>query len=76
MPILFAYFVFAEDEHIGRCLPFDNSGRIFVESRSSWKKSWATPLTYNDTEKFLHFIDKYVKQAVENQNLNKWIKSK
>ncbi len=62
--ILFPCFVFAEDEHIVWCRPFDNSGRISVESRSSWKKPWATSLTYNDTEKFLPFIDKYVKMAV------------
>jgi hypothetical protein len=31
-------------------------------------------LTYNDTEKFLRFIDNYVKQAVGNHNLSKWMK--
>jgi hypothetical protein len=31
-------------------------------------------LTYNDTEKFLHFIDKYGKQAVGNHNLSKLMK--
>jgi hypothetical protein len=31
-------------------------------------------LTYNDTEKFLCFIDKYVKQAVGNHNLSEWMK--
>jgi hypothetical protein len=71
MQILFASFVFAEDKHIGWCPPFDNSGRIIVESRSSWTKPRATSLTYNDIEKFLRFIDKYVKQAVGNHNLSK-----
>jgi hypothetical protein len=45
-----------------------------VESRSSWTKPRATSLTYNYTEKFLRFIDKYVKQAVGNHNLSKWMK--
>jgi hypothetical protein len=31
-------------------------------------------LTYNDAEKFLRFIDKYVKQAVGNHNMSKWMK--
>ncbi len=71
MPILFACFAFAEDKHIGWCQPFDSSGRIFVELRSSQTKSQATSLICNDTEKFLCFIDKYVKQSVVNHNLSK-----
>ncbi len=43
--LLFACFVFAEDKHIGWCPSFDNSGRNFVELRSSWTKPWATSLT-------------------------------
>jgi hypothetical protein len=31
-------------------------------------------LTYNDADKFLHFIEKYVRQAVGNHNLSKWVK--
>jgi hypothetical protein len=30
-------------------------------------------LTHNDTDKFLRFIDKYVKQAVGNHNLREWV---
>jgi hypothetical protein len=45
-----------------------------VEARSSWTTPQVTSLTYNDTEKFLHFIDKYVKQAVGNHNLSEWMK--
>jgi hypothetical protein len=74
MPILFACFVFAEDEHIRWCPPVDNSRKILVESRPSWTKPRATSLTYTDTEKFLRFIDKIVQQAVGNHNLSKWMK--
>jgi hypothetical protein len=69
--------LFAEDQHHRWCPPFDNNGGIFMESRLSWTNPWATSLTYNDTEKFLCFIDKYVKyvkQAVGNHNLSKWMK--
>jgi hypothetical protein len=33
-----------------------------------------TSLTYNGTEKFLHFIDKYAKKAVGNHNFSEWMK--
>ena len=65
---------FTDDQHNEWCPPFANSGSIFVESRSPYADAQATSLTYKDTEKFLCFIDKYVKQAVGSHNLSKWMK--
>jgi hypothetical protein len=58
------------------CAPGDCTGKVFVRIRELTSDPQDTSdLTYDDTEDFLRFLDKYVSRAVGNHTFARWKKS-
>ncbi len=67
--------IHVDDIEGGWCAPSDNSGKIFVTVRKWTTDQQYTQPTYDDTEDFMRFLDKYVSHAVGNHYFMQWSKS-
>jgi hypothetical protein len=60
-------FSVLDDKKNSWCAPGDCTGKVFVKIRDLNSNPQDTSdLTYDDTDHFLRFLDKYVSQAVGN----------
>jgi len=59
------------------CAPSDCRGKVFVKIREldSDTQDTSDLVTYDDTENFLRFLDKYVSRAVGHHTFARWKKS-
>ena len=65
-----------DDKKKSWCAPGDCTGKVFVKIRELNSDPQDTSdLTYDDTEDFLRFLDKYVSRAVGNHTFARWKKS-
>jgi hypothetical protein len=65
-----------DDKKNSWCAPSDCTGKVFVKIRELKSDHEDTSdLTYDDTEHFLRFLDKYVSRAVGNHTFARWKKS-
>jgi len=64
-----------DDKKNSWCAPSDCTGKVFVKIRELNSDHQDTSeLTYDDTEHFLRFLDKYVSRAVGNHTFARWKK--
>jgi hypothetical protein len=64
-----------DDKKNSWCAPSDCTGKVFVKIRELKSDHEDTSdLTYDDTEHFLRFLDKYVSRAVGNHTFARWKK--
>ena len=65
-----------DDKKTSWCAPGDCTGKVFVKIRDLNSDAQdKSDLTYDDTEHFLRFLDKYVSRAVGNHTFARWKKS-
>ncbi len=67
--------IHADDKTKGWCPPTDKRGRVFVNVRDLAKEPQDIEPSYNETEHFLRFIDKYVSRAIGNYQIAKWTRA-
>ena len=67
--------IHADDKKNGWCPPTDKRGRIFVNVRALAKEPQDIAPSYDKTEHFLRFIDKYVSRAIGNYQIAKWTRA-
>ncbi len=60
------FYINTDYKEIGWCPPSDNSGKIYVNARVWSSDHHESKPTYDQTEHFLRFIDKYLSYAVGN----------
>ncbi len=67
-------YVLKEDKKLGWCPPSNESGQIFVQAREWMRRDKDTlvPLTYDEDEKILKLINKYISHDVGNHLFTKW----
>ncbi len=64
--------IHADDKKNGWCPPTDKRGRICVNVRALAKEPQDIAPSYDETEHFIRFIDKYVSRAIGNYQIAKW----
>ena len=64
-----------DDKKNSWCAPGDCTGKVFVKIRELNSNTQDTSdLTYDDTEHFIRFLNKYVSQVVGNHTFARWKK--
>ncbi len=67
--------IHADNNKNGWCPPTDKRGIIFVNVRALAKESQDIAPSYDKTEHFIRFIDKYVSGAIGNYQITKWTRA-
>ena len=70
--LFFIHLLFLEDKQTGWSPPSDDCGRVFVKIRN-WSKVYdELEISYDESEQFLRFLDKYVSRAIGNHQMAKF----
>ena len=70
--LFFIHLLFLEDKQTGWSPTSDDRGRVFVKIRN-WSKVYdELEISYDESEQFLRFLDKYVSRAIGNHQMAKF----
>jgi hypothetical protein len=73
--MIYVFHINTDDNENGWSPPSDNSRKIYVNARGWTSNLQDSKPTYDQAERFLRFLDKYVSHAVGNHNFLQWSES-